>query len=115
MSAKVANPLNIPDGNAEIIRGFLFSKRCGKTKTGLNKWEYAVLCTDQKVMVLSAFTCYEYPPELVVIIIFERHGNGKGGIKLGKPTRVTCAPSKAISLRDDDPNDHDDFDEFFQP
>ena len=51
--------LNISAGNAEMTRGFLFSKRCGKTKTGLTKWEYAVKCTNEGLVVLSAFTCYE--------------------------------------------------------
>ena len=48
-----------PDGNPEMIRGFLFSKRCAKTKTGLTKWDYAIKCTNDSVMVLSAFNCYE--------------------------------------------------------
>ena len=42
-------------------------------------------------------------------------GKRKGGINRGKPTRVTCAPSKAISSSDEYPNDPNDFDEFFQP
>ena len=51
---------DVPAPNpTQLVKGFLFGKRKGSTRSGLTKFDYAVKTTENTIITMSSFHDFE--------------------------------------------------------